>query len=216
MDAPSKNRLVSLATQGCRGWCPVYILDFYTDGKVTYDGMRNVEKTGKSEFQLTADELSKLTAEVKNVNLWQYPENIESRIADAPYAMLTGYDGEKSHPVSGSIDRPKPLLQLENMLKDLAETHGLQVKKGVNPNDPALKLTALVVVKLKPEINAGNWAAKFENDIRIRLVRRVSTENNWLIGYDPEKFTEKAISDLLKDLDGVLDVVPAKNMKLGN
>jgi hypothetical protein len=216
MDTKGGNQLISLATQGCRGWCPIYVLDFYTDGKVKYEGTRFVEKMGKSEFQLTPDELSRLTAEVKKANLWQYPENIESRVADAPYARLTVYDGAKSHPVSGSIDRPKPILELENMLKDLAEAHAVQVKKGVNPDDPALKLTAQVVVKLKPDVNAGNWAAKFNDEIKLRLVRRVSTENNWLVGYNPDQFTEKAITDLLKDLEGVLDVVPAKNMKLGN
>ena len=216
MDTKGGSQLISLATQGCRGWCPIYVLDFHTNGKVKYEGTRFVEKAGKSEFQLTPDELSKLTTEVKKVNLWQYPENIESRVADAPYARLTVYDGAKSHPVSGSIDRPKPILELENMLKDLAEAHGVQVKKGVNPDDPALKLTAQVVVKLKPDVNAGNWVAKFNDEIKLRLVRRVSTENNWLVGYNPDQFTEKAITDLLKDLEGVLDVVPAKNMKLGN
>ena len=206
------NNLISLATQGCRGFCPVYTLDFRTNGSVAYEGARNVEKMGKSEFQLTPDELVKLKAEVQKTNLWQYPENIESRIADAPYAKLTVFEGNKSHSVSGSIDRPKPILELEMLMKDLAEAHGLKVKKGFNPDDPTLKLTAQVVVKLKPEINAGNWVAKFGEDIKLKLVRRVSTENNWLLAYNPQQFTEKEIMDLLKNVDGVLDVTP----KTGN
>ena len=208
------NNLIRLATQGCRGFCPIYTLDYRNNGSATYEGSRFVEKVGKVDFQLTADELGKLKTRVQNVNLWQYPENIESRVADAPYATLTAFDGNKSHPVSGSIDRPKPIMELEMLLKDLAEAHGLQVKKGVNPDDPMLKLTAKVVVKLKPEINAGNWAGKFSDDIKVQLVRRVSTENNWLLAYNPKQFTEKEFIDLLKDIEGVLDATPAP--KTGN
>lgn len=216
-EAPPKTdstNLIRLVTQGCRGYCPVFSIDFRSNGSATYEGTRFVEKIGKMDFQLTPEELTKLKAEVQKVNLWQYPENIESRIADAPYATLTAYDGGKSHPVSGSIDRPKPILELEIFLKDLAEAHGLKVKKGVNPDDPMLKLTAQVVVKLKPDINAGNWAGKFGEDIKVRLVRRVSTENNWLLAYNPTQFTEKQFIDLLKDIEGVLDATPAP--KTGN
>ncbi len=207
MPAPAvDDRLISLATQGCRGWCPMYVLDFHNSGKVAYEGIRFVEKTGKSEFQLTADELNSLKETVKKADLWQYPEQIESRIADAPYATLTVYNGDKTHPVSGSIDRPRPLLELENKLKDLAEAHGLQVKKGVNPNDPALKMTAMLIVKLKPDLNAGNWSKPLQDESLLRLVRRVSSENNWMIGYDPTQHTEQEMMDLLKSMEGVLGV----------
>ena len=204
--APADDRLISLATQGCRGWCPTYVLDFYSSGKVQYEGIRYVEKSGKSEFQLTVDELTSLKDAVKKADLWQYPEHIESRVADAPYATLTVYNAEKTHPVSGSIDRPRPLLELENRLKDLAEAHGLQVKKGVNPNDPALKMTAMLVVKLKPDINAGNWAKPLQDESLLRLVRRVSSENNWMIGYDPNVHTEQEMIEMLKGLEGVVGV----------
>ena len=98
------------------------------------------------------------------------------------------------------------MLELENRLKDLAEAHGLQVKKGVNPNDPALKMTAMLVVKLKPDINAGNWAKPLQDESLLRLVRRVSSENNWMIGYDPNVHTEQEMIEMLKGLEGVVGV----------
>lgn len=217
-DAPptDNSNLIRLATQGCRGYCPEYTLEFRNNGSVTYEGIRNVEKMGKTEFQLTPEELRTLKAEVQKVNLWQYPEMIESGVADAPYATLTVYDGSKSHPVSGSIDRPKPIIDLEVRLKNLAEAHGLQVKRGFDPNDPILKLTAQIVVKLKPEVNAGNWIAKFDDGIKLRLIRRVATENNWLLAYNPDQFSETEIIDLLKSVDGVLDALPPKDVKNRN
>lgn len=201
---------VRLATQGCRGFCPSYTLDFRTDGSVAYEGTRYTFKTGKAEFQITADELKKLQDKVKTVNMWQYPENIESRVADAPYATITVFEGGKSHPVSGSIDRPAPILELEMLMKDITEAHGIQVKKGFNPDDPSLHLTAQVIVKLKPDVNAGNWASKFGDDIKIQLVRRISSENNWLVAYSPKTHTEQEIIALLKEVEGVVDVTPPK------
>ncbi len=201
---------ISLSTQGCRGFCPIYTLDFRSDGSVAYEGTQFVEKTGKMEFQLTPEELKQLQAEVQQVNLWQYPEHIESRVADAPYATLKAYDGQKVHAVSGSIDRPKPLMELEMSMKDLAETHGIVVKKGVNPNDPIKKLTAQIIVKLKPEINSGNWIETFGEEIQLRLIRRVSSDNNWLVAYDPIMFKENEIIEIMKNTEGVLDAVPRK------
>ncbi len=217
-DTPPTNdtNLVRLATQGCRGYCPEYTLDFRNNGSVTYEGIRNIEKMGKVEFQLTPEELRTLKAEVQKTNLWQYPENIESGVADAPYATLTVFDDSKSHPVSGSIDRPKPVLDLEVSLKNLAEAHGLQVKRGFDPNDPILKLTAQIVVKLKSDLNAGNWIAKFDAGIKLRLIRRVATENNWLVAYNPDQFSETEIIDLLKSTEGVLDALPSKDVKNRN
>lgn len=201
---------ISMSTQGCRGFCPIYTLDFRNNGSVTYEGTQFVEKTGKIEFQLTPEELKQLQAKVQQVNLWQYPEHIESRVADAPYVTLKAYDGQKVHAVSGSIDRPKPIMELEMYMKDLAETHGIVVKKGVNPNDPIKKLTAQIIVKLKPEINSGNWIGNFGAEIPLRLIRRVSSDNNWLVAYDPKQFTETEIIDLMKSMEGVLDAVPGK------
>jgi Domain of unknown function (DUF6438) len=216
-DAPPKNdNLIRLATQGCRGYCPVYTLDFRHSGGVSYEGIRFVEKTGKDEFKLTREELNKLKAAVLKTNLWQYPENIESRVADAPYATLTVFDGGKTHPVSGSIDRPLPIMELEMLMKDLAEAHKIKVKKGFNPDDPMLKLTARVVVKLKPDVSAGKWVGQFNDEVKLRLVRRVSTENNWMIAYNPQQFSEKEIMDLLKTIDGVLDAIPAKEPTIGH
>lgn len=202
--------LVKLATQGCRGFCPMYNLDFHTDGSVAYEGLRFTVKPGKGEFQLTADELKKLQAKLKDVNMWQYPENIESRIADAPYATITVYDGAKSHAVSGSIDRPTPIMELEMLMKDLSEAHGYPVKKGFNPDDPSLQMTAQVIVKLKPDVNAGNWVNNLGEDLKLKLVRRIATENNWLVAYSPKVHTQEEIISLLKTVDGVIDAMPPK------
>ncbi|GAB4489670.1 MAG: hypothetical protein OHK0019_07570 [Saprospiraceae bacterium] len=210
-----KTGLVSLETGPCFGFCPVFKMDVLKNGLVRYEGLRFVEKMGKDSFKLTDAELKQLKTKVKEVNLWQYPDMIKTDVVDAPFAILTAYEGEKSKIVRGSIDRPAPLLELEDFLKDLGEAHGLQLKRGVNPNSPPAGVSKEIIVKLKPELNAGNWVNQF-TEFKLRLVRRIATENIWLVAFDPKQIEEKTLIDVLKDMDGVLDVQTNKPAKERN
>ena len=203
----SSSPLVEMHTGACFGYCPVFTLTALNNGLVRYNGERFVEKIGKDSFNLSAEELKKLQTKVKEVNLWQYPDMIKTDVVDAPFVTLTAFDGDKSKSVRGSFDRPAPLLELEGLLKDLAEAHGFEVKRGVNPNNIPETNRREVIVKLKPELNAGNWIRQI-SEFRLQLVRRVSAENIWRVAYDTKQIDEKAVIEMLKNTDGVLDVQP--------
>lgn len=207
--AADASPLVGLETSGCFGYCPVFKLNVLNNGLVRYEGLQFVEKTGKDSFQLTFDELKRLKTKVQEVNLWQYPDLIKTQVADAPFATLTAYKADSSKNVRGSIDRPKPLLELEDLLKDLAVAHGFEVKRGVNPNEPPAGTLKEVMVKLKPEVNAGNWITQFQ-EFKLRLVRRLGEENIWLVAYDPKQIDEQTLLETLKNVDGVVEA--QKNM----
>lgn len=192
----SKN-LISLQTHGCRGWCPTYQLTFQNDKNVEYEGTRSVALLGKKSFQLTNSEFSNLKTQVEKVNLWKYPEVIESTIADAPRSTMTVWKGEQQKAVTGTIDRPKPIIELETLLQDLAEAHGIQVKNGVNPNEQPKTTDRELLIQLKDDINAGNWITKFE-ELRFRLLRRTGASNTWVISYDPNQISESALIELLR------------------
>ena len=196
-------KLAALQTFPCRGFCPVYMLTIYENGLLEYQGEKFVEKTGAASATLSPEELAQIRRVVTATNLWQYPDEVETRVMDAPYATLTTWNGDKTKSVRGSIDRPQPLLDLEKLLKSTAEAHGIKVIKGVNPNQPAA-VSGEVIVKLKPEENAGNWVARF-GEIKLRLVRRLY-DNTWLVSYDPAQIEEKQVIELLKTTDGALDV----------
>jgi hypothetical protein len=203
-DATDKSVLIEFQQYGCRGYCPAYKLTFFNNGTLSYEGQRNVALIGMAEKNITPAELKQLKAEVAAVNLWQYPERIESQVADAPSASMMVTKDQKTHTVVGSIDRPKPILELEALLKNLAETHGLSVKKGVDPN--ALPTDAPeLIVKLKENINAGDWVTSIQN-LKLRLVRRIATENTWLLAFDPQQIKADKLIETLKVLPGVIDV----------
>lgn len=202
-DQNANVNLLGFQQGGCRGFCPVYTLQFYSNGRFTYQGLRNVDPLGQLEKQLDPAELDRLNRLLKAVNLWQYPENIQSQVADAPGSTMTVYDDAKSHSVSGSIDRPKPILDLETLIKDLAEAHGLSVRKGVDPNALADSAPE-IIISLKESANAGNWVAAYSKQ-KLTLIRRLSAENTWLAKYDPALNLDDILR-LLKKSEDVLDV----------
>ncbi len=207
--------LIALETHGCRGYCPTYKLIFMTDRTLQYEGIRSVEKMGGATVQITPAEYKILEETVKKVNLWQYPERFESTVADAPASTMIVYSKDKNHSVMGTIDRPKPILDLELKMKNLAEAHGLRVKKGVDPNEIPADNKRELIVKLKDTLNAGNWAAQFQ-EIKVRLVRRLGAENIWLVSFDGAQVSEKDMIDILKATDGVISVEPNKKTDTRN
>lgn len=203
-----RSPLVEMQMHGCRGFCPVYKLSFLHNTELIYEGIRNMEQMGVVKTGITPEEYAQLELLLAKANLRQYPEQIESKVADAPGATITLYDKAGSYAVSGSIDRPQPILDLENYMKKLAEGHGLRVKRGVDPNAPTHN-TAEVIVRLKDDVNAGNWIVGFEEQ-KFRLVKRISAENAWLVSYDPDKISETQIIALFKNHKDVQDAQPNK------
>ncbi|MBK9335913.1 MAG: hypothetical protein IPM98_04760 [Lewinellaceae bacterium] len=197
--------LVELRTSGCFGYCPVIRLTVQDDGRVEYEGQQFAEKQGRDSFQLTAEEAKRLRKQVRAANLWQYPERIESQVVDAPWATLTVFKDGKTWSVAGSADRPEPLLELENAIKNIAEAHGFQVRMGVDPNVPPMGTRREVVVTLRSDQNAGNWIMQF-NDIRLLLIRRVSAENKWIVAYDPAEISAPDLIRRFEKTEGVLSV----------
>lgn len=127
--------LIDMETGPCRGYCPVYKISVTTAGQLNYVGQRFVAQKGKKTVKLTAEELERLRAKITEVNLWQYPSDIKTDIADAPFVTLTVYEGKKSKKVTGSVDRPQPILDLEELIKSIAEAHGLKIREGVPPKN---------------------------------------------------------------------------------
>jgi hypothetical protein len=189
-------KLIMMASHGCRGYCPVYILTFFENGDLHYKGIRFVQDTGMITTGITPEELAQLKMEVAKTNLWQYPEVIESQVADAPGSTMTVYNGAKSHQVSGSIDRPAQIIVLEKLMKKLAEDHGFHVTRGIDPGAPPPGYE--IIVLLKEDVNAGNWIGDYK-ELRLQLVRRLGAENKWLVAYDPGKSSEKKLLERLKE-----------------
>jgi hypothetical protein len=203
-------KLIQFEASGCRGYCPMYKLTFRKDGFLVYNGIRNVEVLGPSTIRLSSDEFANLLKEVTQVDLWQYPAELPSTATDAPAHTFTVYDGVKAHAVKGRAAIPPPVKNLEILLKDIAEAHGLPVKTGTNPNYPGYQKEQ-VIVKFKQDVYVREFCNQF-SEIKIRPIQNLSEDNTWTIAFSPAEITKEQMISLLKDMDGVLTVEPGKEV----
>jgi hypothetical protein len=207
--------LILLETSPCRGFCPVFKLSFRSDGLVTYEGIRFVKKTGSSTFQLTKQELSTLKKKLKKANLWQYPESFPSTIMDAPGASLTIYKGKTSKTIRGSVERPKQVIAMQEYLQVLAEKHSIDLK-GVDPfTPPEPENRTELLVKLKPEINAGNWLRDINQSSKadLRLIKRTGADNIWVVAFEKNRFKTEEILLLIRSNEQVVDAQENREVK---
>ncbi|MBL7807840.1 MAG: hypothetical protein JNN28_08510 [Saprospiraceae bacterium] len=211
---PPAEVLIKLETYGCKGYCPVYKLTFNVDGTMNYSGYRHVEEVGEKYAKLTADEFSKLKNAVRRANLWELSEELPVTVADAPYHAFTVYEKDKKRKVKGAGPLPKDLEHLNQLMKDIAENHGMMVKKGVDPNDPS-NMKGEVLVQFRQDINAGNFCMQFM-EMKTRPLRRVSEDNIWILGFNPSELTEAQFIDILKGMDGVINAQSNKKLQQRN
>ncbi|MGG6231326.1 DUF6438 domain-containing protein [Tenacibaculum sp. SDUM215027] len=52
----------------CLGKCPVFDMYVFKDGKVIYEGFKNVSKLGLHEFSIKAEEVEKIKQELEKVD----------------------------------------------------------------------------------------------------------------------------------------------------
>lgn len=199
--------MIMLETSPCRGFCPVFKISVKNDGQAEYEGIRFVKQMGLSKFSLTTAELDGLKKMLQEVNLWQYPESFPVTIVDAAGASITIYKGNETKTIRGSVERPKPIRDVEEHLKSLAKAHGYNLDSmdpnAIDENAPKKEL----LVKLKPDVNAGNWLNAFNQSTKanLRLVKRISAENIWVVMYDASKHSAGDLLTLLKSNESVIE-----------
>ncbi len=195
-------------TGACFGFCPVYSLTVYPDGRVEYMGKQNVEQEGPVRFELTTSELRSLRAGLEAADLWRQPKLFPTQIADAPFNTWQVFGAEGlTRRVTGTVDRPEVMLQLDKMIIGMGQAHGLELTRGVSPHEPRRAYRKELIVLLEDGINPGNWMMQFE-PLRLQLVRRLGEPNRWIIAYDEGEIAGKTLQERLLRTPGVLGVDP--------
>jgi Domain of unknown function (DUF6438) len=78
-DVPS-DTLITLTRTDCFGGCPTYTLSINAEGKVLFDGRKDVKQTGEVESRISHEKLKELIAAFKKINYfdlqWRYDHGI--------------------------------------------------------------------------------------------------------------------------------------------
>lgn len=73
----------------CMGICPAYRLQVYTDGRVAYEGQRNVPLLGKQEFKLSAATVAEMLQKAKEARFENFAKSYPSGASDDPSTIVT-------------------------------------------------------------------------------------------------------------------------------
>jgi len=104
----------------CYGKCPIYEVEVYTDGYITYNGKNFVEKIGAYETKISAEEVKALKQRFFDINFLElsneYPIS-GPKIADLPSTIIDFRVGDMIKHVSDKHDAPKKLKELEKWVE---------------------------------------------------------------------------------------------------
>lgn len=113
----------------CFGPCPAYEATIYTNGSILFTGWREVPAVADTiTLQFTPEELQKLQADIKNLNISELEKGYPSQWTDTPTFYLSFYEaGEVVKRIKHQEGGPAELLRfeedLDNLLRRLAAAH---------------------------------------------------------------------------------------------
>jgi hypothetical protein len=203
MTVPTDVPFLSLATSGCRGYCPVFRVDIMENGIMQYKPEMYCAVSENKTIKLTPSQLERIKSKSSLIPYKKYPAYIESTIADAPMATLTFHEKDSSYSITGTIDRPKALIALEYTIRDICKEHEIDTRKPFDPNETLPGNASQLLVQLKEEINAGNWIATIQVG-NPRLLRRIPPNNAWVLSFD---HTQIGLKEMIAVIEGSVDVI---------
>lgn len=70
-------KVITLERTQCFGTCPMYKLTIFSDGRVSYDGMKYVKKVGKASGRISRAKLDELVLEFNNIKYFNLPDSFQ-------------------------------------------------------------------------------------------------------------------------------------------
>ena len=116
---PDEDLLIEMKRTPCYGFCPVYTLRIGKDGKGLFEGVENVEKTGKFSFSLTSEELQELEDTFRQINFYQLQNMYNADVSDLPTTYITYNKDGKRKKIMDYYGAPEELRSLENRIETL-------------------------------------------------------------------------------------------------
>ena len=110
---------LTLERTACFGFCPIYKLTVYGNGKVVYKGERFVKVTGTRTTTISQTAVRKLVADFQKINYFKLQDSYTGGHTDAPSAITSLTMGKKQKTVNhylASPDAPTQLTELENKI----------------------------------------------------------------------------------------------------
>lgn len=176
--------VITMSKGPCFGTCPVFTLTIYNNAMATFQGERFTDKQGLYTMDIGREKLRQLVAAFREANLWQYPDAFKSQIPDLQSVTITFTNEGKTKSIIGKDGRPEALLQLEEMLDDIANAANWTLKEAPDFGLPEGTIANELLVQLKPRTDGSQWVQRYAKQ-GMKLVKRVSPGGDYyLVSFD--------------------------------
>ena len=116
---------IHMERQGCYGHCPIYQLNVFPDGAVTYVGEKFILQTGKRNTMIDRKSMDNLKTAIDSSGIFNLKENCCScfDVTDGPTVKITIREGSRQKSIEhyhGCRSAPKELSELEDKIDELS------------------------------------------------------------------------------------------------
>ena len=179
-------KLAEMHKGPCFGSCPVFTITVYENGIAAYNGERFTDKRGLFTRNLGKTTLDKVKKAFSEADLWKYPDAFKSQIPDLSTVTITYYEGERVKTILGKDGRPEPVMKLEELLDEIANTGEWTLKEKPDSGLPEGTIENEIIVDLDARIDGQNWVRQYAKQ-EMRVLKKLQTPGNfWLIGFNQD------------------------------
>jgi len=106
----------------CKGKCPAYYMEIFSNGKVTFVGTKNVEKIGKYIKQIEIREVENLISQFENAKFNKFENEYTSLITDLPTTYISFTNNDTTKTIRDYYGAPQELKNLEFLLENIVNS----------------------------------------------------------------------------------------------
>lgn len=127
----SDNDMVaSIERTMCFGVCPAYKMEIYGDGKIVYEGIKNVDHIGKFEGKTTTEKIDQLLAKATEIGYADLNDSYENKsITDLPSTTTVILLNGVSKKVYSRYNAPEKLVAFQKFFEELFKDEVLTQQK---------------------------------------------------------------------------------------
>ncbi len=199
-------KVVEMSKGPCFGSCPVYTLTVYETGIVTFKGVRFTDRQGLFTKKIDKSKVQQITNKCIASNLWQFDDVYKSNIADMATVSITYFEGKEQKTISGKRERPMPVLEIEQILEELAFTDNWEQIEKLDEGLPPGAIENELIVKLNRGVEALAWSKGY-NQEGLELKKELSNDKTyWLVSFNTDSIDPKEMIDILRRDQNVFSV----------
>ncbi len=200
----NKGQVAAIEKSPCFGKCPVYSMQIFKDGKVSYEGKMNTKKLGVFQKNITKKELKDIAKAFESAKFTTLQDIYTSELEDLPSTMLYYSNGSINKSVVGKENRPPQVLQLQYMLEKIADSDGWLLIRAPAVTDSLEErveeeVTIFSEIIIEPQLGSLPRFLQDYQDKGVSLTDRITEDGRlWLIKYNTEAFKPEEMLQMIR------------------